>query len=85
MTPPIRTPADAVAFLRQLAGSPDGSITHAALANAANALEAAIAATPVAEPETRLCAWCQNREVDARHSVCRPCLVAYKKQQGIES
>ena len=50
MTPPIRTPADAVAFLRQLAGSPDGSITHAALANAANALEAAIAATPPASP-----------------------------------
>ena len=50
MTPPIRTPADAVAFLRQLAGSPDESITHAALANAANALEAAIAATPPASP-----------------------------------
>ena len=58
MTPPIRTPADAVAFLRQLAGSPDESITHAALANAANALEAAIAATPVAGCGTRNPALC---------------------------
>ena len=52
--PPIRTPADAVEFVRQLAGYPDESITYAALENAVNALEAAIAATPVAEPARKL-------------------------------
>lgn len=50
---PIRTPADCVKWLRKRAGMPDGTVTYAALHNAANDLEVAIAATPPTEPLER--------------------------------